>query len=84
MYTEDLLKKFSMENFKPVSTPMSTNDKLIQEDGAEKIDAKLFMSLVGSLIYLTNTRPDMVHTISMISRFMNDLSKLHFQQVKEY
>lgn len=84
MYTEDLLKKFSMENFKPVSTPMSTNDKLIQEDGAEKIDAKLFMSLVGSLIYLTNTRPDIVHTISMISRFMNDLSKLHFQQVKEY
>lgn len=47
VYTEDLLKKFSMENFKPVSTPMSTNDKLMQEDGAEKIDAKLFMSLVG-------------------------------------
>ncbi|XP_022865913.1 uncharacterized protein LOC111385730 [Olea europaea var. sylvestris] len=56
-YTEDLLKKFHMENCKSVSTPMAANDKLRKDDGAKKIDAKLFRSLVGSLIYLTNTRP---------------------------
>ncbi|XP_022890207.1 uncharacterized protein LOC111405510 [Olea europaea var. sylvestris] len=58
-YTEDLLKKFHMENY-----------------------AKLFRSLVGSLIYLTNTLPDIVQAVSIISRFMNEPSQLHFAAAK--
>lgn len=81
-YTEDLLKKFHMENCKSISTPMAANDKLRKDDGAKKIDAKLFRSLVGSLIYLTNTRPDIVQAVSMISRFMNEPSQLHFAAAK--
>ena len=67
---------------KPVSTPMSSNEKLQQEDAAEKADAKTYLSLVGSLIYLTNTRPDIVHSVSLISRFMNQPSKLHYAAAK--
>uniref|UniRef100_A0A2N9EI16 Integrase catalytic domain-containing protein n=1 Tax=Fagus sylvatica TaxID=28930 RepID=A0A2N9EI16_FAGSY len=67
---------------KPVSTPMSSNEKLQQNDAAEKADAKAYRSLVGSLIYLTNTRPDIVHSVSLISRFMNQPSKLHYATAK--
>ncbi|KAG6494715.1 hypothetical protein ZIOFF_042476 [Zingiber officinale] len=67
-YTEDLLKKLHMENCKPVSTPMAVSDKLSKSDGVGKSDARLFRSLVGSIIYLTNTWPDIIQVVSMISR----------------
>ena len=81
-YIEDLLKRFQMNECKPVSTPMALNEKLQQTDGAAKVDAKYFRSLVGSLIYLSNTRPDIVHSVSLISRFMNKPSKLHYAAIK--
>ncbi|KAG6399857.1 hypothetical protein SASPL_141342 [Salvia splendens] len=81
-YIEDLLKKFHMENCNPVFSPMATNDKLKKDDGSEKVDAQLFRSLVGSLIYLTNTRPDIVQAVGMLSRFLNESTKLHFAAAK--
>ena len=81
-YIHDLLKKFILESCKPVSTPMALNEKLQLNDGAEKADPKVYRSLVGSLIYLTNTRPDIVHSVSLVSRFMNEPSKLHFAATK--
>ncbi|KAG6433493.1 hypothetical protein SASPL_105107 [Salvia splendens] len=81
-YIEDLLKKFHMENYNPVFSPMATNDKLKKDDGSEKVDAQLFRSLVGSLIYLTNTRPDIVQAVGMLSRFLNEPTKLHFAAAK--
>lgn len=81
-YIEDLLKKFHMENCKPTSTPMAMNEKLEVNDGARKVDVTLFRSLVGSLIYLTNTRPDIVHAVSLVSRFMSDPSERHFVAAK--
>ena len=48
----------------------------MQNDGADKEDPKFFRSLVGSLIYVTNTRPDIMYSVSMISKFMNYPSKL--------
>lgn len=53
---------------------MTLNKKLHKKD-----DSTLFRSLVDSLIYLTNIRPDnILHAVSMISSFMNDPSKLHY------
>ncbi|KAG6520057.1 hypothetical protein ZIOFF_017087 [Zingiber officinale] len=52
------------------------------DDGAAKVDAKIYRSLVGSLIYLTNTRPDIVYSVSLISRFMHEPSKLHYAAAK--
>ncbi|KAG6437014.1 hypothetical protein SASPL_101921 [Salvia splendens] len=62
-YIEVLLKKFHLDNCNPVFSPMATSDKLQNDVGSEKIDAQLFRNLVGSLIYLTNTRPDIVHAV---------------------
>ncbi|XP_052485239.1 uncharacterized mitochondrial protein AtMg00810-like [Gossypium raimondii] len=77
-YAKDLLSKFSMLNCKPAATPMNINEKLQQEDGEEMVDARRFRSLVGGLIYLTHTRPDIAFPVGVISRFMQQPSKVHY------
>ncbi|CAL8169320.1 unnamed protein product [Prunus armeniaca] len=81
-YAENLLKRFNMLNCKPMDTPMEINLKLSSNDGAPRADASMYRSIVGSLIYLSNTRPDIVHAVSVVSRFMNDPSNHHFAAVK--
>jgi len=81
-YVEDLLKKFQMSTCKPLLTPMAFDEKLKQDDGAEMGDEKLHRSLEGSLIYLTNTRPDIVQSVSVLSRFMSKPSKIHYAAAK--
>ncbi|XP_031265470.1 secreted RxLR effector protein 161-like [Pistacia vera] len=61
---------------------MNINEKLQLEDGVQMADAKSFRSLVGGLIYLTHTRPDIAFSIGMISRFMQHPSKQHFGAAK--
>ncbi|KAG6481465.1 hypothetical protein ZIOFF_058069 [Zingiber officinale] len=67
-YVDDILKKLHMEKVKAVATPMALNEKLQQYDGAEKFDSKIYRSLIGSLIYLTHTRMDIVQSVSLLSR----------------
>lgn len=81
-YIKDMLQKFQMDKSKPVTTPMALNEKLKQDDGVEKADAKLYRRLVGSLIYLNNTRPDIIHAVNVVSRYMQEPSKLHYAAVK--
>ncbi|KAL5729604.1 hypothetical protein ACHQM5_002532 [Ranunculus cassubicifolius] len=81
-YTTDLLKRFNMSNCKPVATPLVVNEKLQLDDGSPKADAKTYRSLVGSLLYLTNTRPDIEYSVSLLSRFMHEPSNLHFSAAK--
>ncbi|XP_073107386.1 secreted RxLR effector protein 161-like [Elaeis guineensis] len=81
-YLEDILKKFQMNKCKAVSTPMALNEKLQQDDRTKKVDATEFRSLIGSLIYLTNTRPDIMYSVSYVSRFMSNPSKLHLTTAK--
>lgn len=73
-YVDDLLKKFHMENFILVETPLAMNEKLQQDDIVEKMDSNVYRNLVGSLVYLTNTRHDIVHSVSYVSRFMSEPS----------
>jgi hypothetical protein len=49
---------------------MAANEKLQKNDGAAKMDSNIFQSLARSLIYLTNLKPDILFSISIISRFM--------------
>lgn len=81
-YANDLLNKFGMLNCKPEITPMNDNEKLQCEDGAEMTDASRFRSLVGGLIYLTHTRPDIAFSVGLISRFMQHPSKFHLGAAK--
>ena len=63
-----MLKKFKMEDCKPVSTPMITRCKLCADDGSADIDQSLYRSMIGSLIYLTASRPDIFLAVGLVAR----------------
>ena len=69
-YVETLLEKFVLKGCKPVSTPLIANEKLKKDVGSESADASLYKSIVGNLLYLTTTRPDLMFSASLLSRFM--------------
>lgn len=52
-FAKEILKKFNMEQCKPTTTPMNVKEKSCKEDGARKVDEKLYISLIGCLMYLT-------------------------------
>ncbi|KAL0408197.1 UNVERIFIED_CONTAM: Copia protein [Sesamum radiatum] len=81
-YAKEILKKFQMEECKAASTPMNQKEKLSKEDGADKVDEGYFRSLIGCLMYLTATRPDILSVVSVLSRFMHCASELHLKATK--
>lgn len=81
-YALELLRKFNMQKCKTSSSPMNPNEKLTLDDGTPMADAKSFRSLVGNLMYLTNSRPDIMFSVSLISRFMHKPSMHHFGAAK--
>ncbi|GAA0173738.1 transmembrane signal receptor [Lithospermum erythrorhizon] len=82
-YTNALLKKFNMQNVNPVSTPIECGVKLSKDDSyGEQVNPTLFKSLVGSLRYLTCTRPDILFAVGLVSRFMEKPSTSHLKEAK--
>ncbi|KAE8677835.1 hypothetical protein F3Y22_tig00111495pilonHSYRG00094 [Hibiscus syriacus] len=65
-YAKEILKKFKMENCKPISTPTEYGIKMSKHEEGESVDPTFFKSLVGSLCYLTCMRPDILHTIDWL------------------
>jgi hypothetical protein len=57
-YTKDLMKKFNMAELKPVSTPMSSAISLGPDEDGEAVDQREYRSMIGSLLYLTATWPE--------------------------
>ena len=55
---------------------------MCKEDGADKVDEGYFRSLIGCLMYLTATRPDILNAVSILSRFMHNASELHLRAAK--
>lgn len=76
-YVQDLLKMFNINNCKSSPTPMITSDKLQADDVSGDSDAKRYRSLVGRLIYLSHTRPDITFAVGVLSRHMSKPSKVH-------
>ena len=81
-YARDLLFRFGMYNCKAAATPMNTNEKLQLGDGTGVAEPSLYRSLIGGLNYLTHTRPDIMFSVSVLSRFMHNLTKQHFGAAK--
>ena len=59
-YAKEILKKFHMEDCKAMATPMNSKESLNKDDGADKVDEGYFRSMIGCLMYLTATRPDIL------------------------
>jgi hypothetical protein len=81
-YVEDMLRRFNMQNCKAVSTPLVVGSKLMKVDESPLCDATLYRSMVGSLMYLTTTRPDIMFSVSLVARFMNQPHESHWQAAK--
>lgn len=81
-YAREVLKKFKMESCKSAPTPLVWNLKPSKEDEADKIDTSRYRSLIGSLLYLTSSRPDLMYAASLLSRFMQSPTKTHFAATK--
>lgn len=81
-YAKEILKKFQMDECKAMSTPMNQKEKLMKEDGADKVDEGYYRSLIGCLMYLTATRPDIMFAVSILSRFMHCASEMHLRAAK--
>ncbi|KAM1256948.1 hypothetical protein EV1_030743 [Malus domestica] len=81
-YSKDLLKKFGMLECKPTLTPMEPNAKMCAHEGKDLEDATMYRQLVGSLIYLTLTRPDISYAVGVMSRYMQNPKKPHLEAVR--
>jgi hypothetical protein len=68
-YTKDLMKKFNMAELKRVSTPMSSAALLGPDEDGEAVDQREYMSMIGSLLYLTVTRLDIQFAVGLCARF---------------
>jgi hypothetical protein len=65
-YIKDMLKKFGMDEAKPISTPMGPNGNLDSDASGNMVDQKLYHSMIESLLYVTASRPDVMY---MCARF---------------
>jgi hypothetical protein len=81
-YVRDILKKFGMEDEKPIKTPMATNGYLDLDEGGKPVDLKLYRSTIGSLLYLTASRPDIMFSVCMCARFQAAPKECHLTAVK--
>ena len=82
-YVTDLLVKTGKIGCKPVSTPMNLNHKLGEAKEEQVVDKRMYQSLVGRLVYLAHTQPDIVYSMSVISQFMHDPREPHLQAAYE-
>ena len=80
--TKDILKKFKMDDCKPIKTPMPTNGHLDLDEGGKLVDQTLYCSMIGSLVYLTTSRPSIMFSVSMFGRFQANPKKSHLSVVK--
>lgn len=81
-YANVCLKKFHMMHCNSAMTPADTGLILLKEGSDEKVDATHYRQVVGSLRYLCNSRPDLVFSVGLISRFMESPRVSHMLAAK--
>ncbi|GKB23576.1 hypothetical protein Tco_0862977 [Tanacetum coccineum] len=81
-YIKEMLKKFGLEDSKPTKTPMSTEIKLTKDDEADSVDSSKYRGMIGSLLYLTASRPDIMFSVCLCARFQENPKTTHLEAVK--
>ncbi|RZC11556.1 Retrovirus-related Pol polyprotein from transposon RE1 [Glycine soja] len=80
-YILDLLKETGMMGCRPANTPIDPNQKLRSEDKGDPVDTTRYQRLVGRLIYLSYTRPNIAFVVSLVSQFMQSPHEEHLEAV---
>jgi hypothetical protein len=81
-YACDLLCRFHMEDSKPTPSPFQSGVKLGATSTSLEVDATLNRQLVGSLLYLTHTCPDLSFVVGLVSRYMQTSHESHWKTTK--
>ncbi|GJU22391.1 putative ribonuclease H-like domain-containing protein [Tanacetum coccineum] len=81
-YVADMLKKFDLASVKTAITPMETKMALTKDEEADEVDVHLYRSMIGSLMYLTASRPDIMFAVCACSRFQVTPKTSHLNAVK--
>ncbi|GJT97533.1 putative ribonuclease H-like domain-containing protein [Tanacetum coccineum] len=81
-YVDEILKKFGFLTIKTASTPMETSKPLLKDAEAEDVDVHLYRSMIGSLMYLTASRPDIMFAVCACARFQVTHKVSHLYAVK--
>ncbi|GJV51520.1 hypothetical protein Tco_1447261 [Tanacetum coccineum] len=77
-----MLKKFSLEDSKPIKTPMSSETKLTRDEDEESVDDTKYRGMIGSLLYLTASQPDIMFSVCLCTHFQEDPKTSHLEAVK--
>lgn len=81
-YALSILQQFNMEDCSPAFTPLPEGTNPSKNSSTPPVDATLYRMLVGKLLFLTKTRPDITHAVSVVSRFMQNPQEAHLQVAK--
>nr|GEW64313.1 uncharacterized mitochondrial protein AtMg00810-like [Tanacetum cinerariifolium] len=81
-YVLEILKKYGMESCDPVGTLMEIKDKLDLDQNGTPVDATKYRSMIGALMYLTSSRPDIVHATCLCAQYQVKPTKKHLKEVK--
>ena len=81
-YTRDMLKKFKLEDSKGCKTPISTSTDMHPDPLGKDVDQKVYRSMIGSLLYLCASRPDIMFSVGMCARYQAAPKESHLTAVK--
>ncbi|KAI3732713.1 hypothetical protein L1987_63920 [Smallanthus sonchifolius] len=81
-YVKDILSRFKMEDCTPYDTPIPVNHKLNSDPDGKEVDCRLYHAMIGSLMYLTTSRPDIMFAVCICSRFKAKPKESHLIAVK--
>ena len=81
-YTRELLKKLEMKSSKIINTSMIPFCKLEKNKHDKSVDTKLYRGMIGSLLYLTASRPDIIFSVCMCARYQSNSKESHLNTVK--
>jgi hypothetical protein len=79
---EGFIEKFGLMDAKTINRPMATNGHLDLDEGGKPVDIKLYRSMIGSLLYLTATRLDIMFSVCMCARFQANPKECHLTAMK--
>ncbi|GJX94447.1 retrovirus-related pol polyprotein from transposon TNT 1-94 [Tanacetum coccineum] len=81
-YASEIVKKFCMLSTDSVDTPLVEKNKLNEDLQGKQVDATLYHGMIGSLMYLTSSRPDLIHAVCLCARYQANPIKKHLLAVK--
>ena len=81
-YARNLVERFGLDNAAHARTPIATNAKLTNDPSGEFVDVTLYRSMIGCLLYLTASRPDIAFSVGVCSRFQSIPKVSHLNAVK--